>query len=110
MTKYFASLIGIALATALPAYAKAPPDSPVNMSSSQFQSLSCLGTGALGGLVAYAYTDALVVTGAVINPIVIFAPAVLTGFAFGCSIGANAAPGVYWLHTKLQGDGQSAPP
>lgn len=72
------------------------------MSSAQFQSLSCLGTGTLGGLVAYAYTDWLLVTGVVANPVVIFAPAVATGFAFGCSIGSNAASGVYWLHMKLQ--------
>lgn len=80
-----------------------PPAGPRGITSSQFQGLACLGTGALGSLVAYAYTDALVLTGAVVvNPIAIFAPVVATGFAFGCSIGATAAPGVYWLHTQLQ--------
>jgi hypothetical protein len=101
--KYFAALIGVALAIALPAHAAPPPDSPSNMSSAQFQSVSCLGTGALGALVAYAYTDLLVVTGTVIvNPVLVFAPVVATGFAFGCSIGSNAAAGVYWLDRKLQ--------
>jgi hypothetical protein len=87
---------------ARPAHAAAPPESPANMSSSQFQSLSCIGTGTLGALMAYTYTDLLVVTGVVLNPIAIFAPVVATGFAFGCSIGSNAAPGIYWLHMQLQ--------
>lgn len=84
-----------------------PSDGPPQlktMDSSQFQGLACMGTGLLGGLVAYAYTDLLVVTGTVVvNPVVVFAPAVLTGFAFGCSIGSNVAPGLFWLHAKLSG-------
>ena len=97
-----AFLLAMAL-LARPAFAAPPPDSPANMSSAQFQSLACLGTGSLGAVVAYAYTDLLVVTGTVVvNPVLIFAPAVATAFAFGCSIGSNAAPGIYWLHTKLQ--------
>jgi len=101
--KYWGALLGIALAGVQPAYAAVPPDSPPNMSSAQFQSVSCLGTGALGALIAYAYTDLLVVTGTVVvNPVLIFAPVMATGFAFGCSMGANAAPGLYWLHMKLQ--------
>jgi len=95
-------LLAMALLAA-PAVAAPPPDSPADISSTQFQSLACLGTGTLGALVAYAYTDLLVVTGTVVvNPVLIFAPAVATAFAFGCSVGSNAAPGVYWLHRKLQ--------
>ena len=69
----------------------------------QFQGVSCLGTGTLGSLIAYAYTDMLVLTGTVVvNPLVIVAPAVATGFAVGCSVGANAAPGLYWLSKQFR--------
>lgn len=81
----------------------APPDGPANMTVPQFQGLSCLGGGALGTLVAYTYTDALVLTGAVtINPLVILGPAMATGFAVGCSVAANAAPGLFWLSTQFR--------
>jgi hypothetical protein len=79
------------------------PEAPTGMTVPQFQGVSCLGGGALGSLVAYTYTDALVLTGAVtINPLVILGPALATGFAVGCSIAANAAPGLFWLSTKFR--------
>lgn len=84
-----------------------PVDGPPQlqtMDNSQLQGLACIGTGVFGALIAYAYTDLLVVTGTVmVNPVVIFAPVVATGFAFGCSIGSNVAPGLFWLHAKLRG-------
>jgi len=92
-----------ALALAVRPSFAAAPDTPADMTLPQFQGVSCLGTGALGGLIAYAYTDVLVLTGTVVvNPLAIVAPAVATGFAVGCSIGANAAPGIYWLSTKFR--------
>lgn len=49
-------------------------------------------TGTLGTLVAYVDTDMLVLTSTVVvNPLVIVAPAVATGFAVGCSTGAVLA-------------------
>ena len=94
-------LVTIALA-ARPALAVAA-DAPRDMTLPQFQGVSCLGTGTLGALVAYAYTDMLVLTGTVVvNPLVIVAPAVATGFAVGCSIGANAAPGLFWLSKQFR--------
>ena len=79
-----------------------PPEQPVGMTMPQFQGLACLGAGTLGSLIAYAYTDMLVLTGTVVvNPVAIFAPVVATGFAFGCSIGATAAPGLFWLQTRF---------
>jgi len=81
----------------------AAADAPRNMTLPQFQGVSCLGTGTFGALIAYAYTDMLVLTGTVVvNPLVIVAPAVATGFAVGCSVGANAAPGLYWLSRQFR--------
>lgn len=85
-----------------PGSAKKVPAEPSDMTMAQLQGLACIGAGALGSLVAYAYTDALLVTGAVVNPLIIVAPAIATGFAFGCSIGGNIAPGLFWMHAKLQ--------
>jgi len=85
------------------AAAPPPPQEPANMTMSQLQGLACLGTGLFGAMVAYAYTDMLVLTGAVVvNPVAIFAPVVVTGFAFGCNIGSSVAPGLFWLHARLQ--------
>lgn len=79
------------------------PEGPTGMTVPQFQGLSCLGGGALGSLVAYTYTDTLVLAGAVtISPLVILGPALATGFAVGCSVAANAAPGLFWLSTKFR--------
>ena len=78
-------------------------DAPGNMTVPQFQGISCLGTGAFGAVIAYAYTDMLVLTGTVVvNPLVIVAPAMATAFAVGCSVGANAAPGLYWLSRQYR--------
>ena len=72
------------------------------MTTAQLQGLSCLGGGALGSLIAYAYTDMLVMTGAAaVNPVLIFAPVVTTGFVIGCNVAAIMAPGLYWLHVRL---------
>lgn len=78
-------------------------EGPTGMTVPQFQGLSCLGGGGLGALVAYAYTDTLVLAGAVtINPLVFLGLAMATSFAVGCSIAANAAPGVFWLSTRYR--------
>ena len=67
----------------------------------EWQGLSCLWGGVLGGAGVFYYSDVLVVaaTGAT-NPLLLV-PIVATGFLGGCSVGANAAPGLTWIARHL---------
>lgn len=89
-----------------PAVAQTPPSAPVatgpyNMAIQDWQGLSCLWAGTLGGAGVFYYSDVLTVatTGAV-NPLLLV-PLIATGFIGGCSVGANAAPGLVWLYRHM---------
>jgi hypothetical protein len=68
-----------------------------------WQSLSCLWGGVLGGLGVFYYSDVLTVatTGAT-NPLLLV-PLVATGFLGGCSVGSNLAPGLLWIYRHARG-------
>src|SRR5512135_3428360 len=80
-------------ASAQPAPETAPVvTGPGGMPIQEWQGLSCLWGGVLGGAGVFYYSDVLVVaaTGAT-NPLLLV-PMVATGFLGGCSVGANSAP------------------
>jgi hypothetical protein len=74
---------------------------PGDMPIQEWQGLSCLWGGVLGGTGVFYYSDVLVVaaTGAT-NPLLLV-PIIATGFLGGCSVGANAAPGLTWIARHL---------
>jgi len=102
-----ALLLAASLAAAPAASAQtapaAPPvaTGPYGMPVQEWQGLSCLWAGVVGGAGVFYYSDVLTaaVTG-VTNPLLLV-PLVATGFIGGCSVGANAAPGLVWLHRHL---------
>jgi hypothetical protein len=91
------------LATLLPASAQTAPGAapvvtgPGGMAIQEWQGLSCLWGGVLGGAGVFYYSDVLAVaaTGAT-NPLLLV-PMIATGFLGGCSVGANSAPGLTWI-------------
>jgi hypothetical protein len=74
---------------------------PGGMPIQEWQGLSCIWGGVLGGSGVFYYGDVLAVaaTGAT-NPLLLV-PLVATGFLGGCSVGANAAPGLTWIARHL---------
>jgi hypothetical protein len=100
---FAAALLLAASLAAAPALAQQPPaltatpTGPYGMSMAEWQGVSCLWGGSLAGFGVFYYSDVLAVaaTGAT-NPLLLV-PLVATGFLGGCSFGANAAPGLYWI-------------
>jgi len=84
-------------AVASPSPAVGPYDIPLQ----EWQGLSCLWGGVIGGAGVFYYSDVLTVatTGAT-NPLLLV-PLVATGFVAGCSVGANSSPGLTWLYRHL---------
>ena len=90
----------LAASPALAQQAPAPqstPAGPFGMSMPEWQGVSCMWGGSLAGLGVFYYSDVLAVAATgVTNPLLLI-PLVATGFLGGCSFGANAAPGLFWL-------------
>jgi hypothetical protein len=78
-----------------------PSTGPYGMPMSDWQGLSCLWGGVLGGAGVYYYSDVLTIaaTGAT-NPL-LAVPLIATGFIGGCTIGTNAAAGFVWIARHL---------
>jgi hypothetical protein len=74
---------------------------PDGMPIQEWQGLSCLWGGVLGGLGVFYYSDVLTaaVSGTT-NPLLLV-PIIATGFLGGCSVGANSAPGLTWIARHL---------
>lgn len=71
-----------------------PPDTTYP----EFQGLGCIAGGAVVALGVVTYVE-LVAAAAAIGaapPLI-----VATGFAFGCSVGALMAPGLWWIYRHL---------
>lgn len=82
---------------ASPPVATGPYDMPVQ----EWQGLSCLWGGALAGFGVFYYSDVLTVAATGVTNPLLLVPLIATGFIGGCSVGANAAPGLVWLYRKL---------
>ena len=98
----FAALAVPQVAAAQTAPEVAPPSiGPYGMPIQEWQGVSCLWAGVLAGAGVFYYSDVLAVaaTGAT-NPLLLV-PLIATGFIGGCSVGANAAPGLVWLTRKF---------
>ena len=78
-----------------------PAIGPYGMPVQDWQGVSCLWGGVLGGLGVFYYSDVLTagLTG-MTNPLLLV-PLVATGFLGGCSVGANSAPGLTWLYRHM---------
>jgi hypothetical protein len=72
------------------------------MSMQEWQGLSCLWGGVLGGAAVFYYSDVLAVAaiGTTTSPILLV-PLVASGVLSGCSFGANGSAGLIWLWRKL---------
>lgn len=81
--------------------APSPAVGPYDIPLQEWQGLSCLWGGVIGGAGVFYYSDVLTVatTGAT-NPLLLV-PLVATGFVAGCSVGANSSPGLTWLYRHL---------
>jgi hypothetical protein len=91
---------GPAVAQAVPAM-QVPPTGPNGMPLQEWQGVSCLWGGALAGAGVFYYSDVLTVAATGVTNPVLLIPLIATGFAAGCSVGANAAPGLMWLYRAL---------
>ena len=90
----------LAASPALAQQAPAPqstPAGPFGMSMPEWQGVSCLWGGSLAGLGVFYYSDVLAVAATGVTNPLLLVPLVATGFLGGCSFGANAAPGLFWL-------------
>jgi hypothetical protein len=108
LTALIAVLLGAAFVSVSPpaaaqtAPAVAPPAiGPYDMPIQEWQGVSCLWGGVLGGAGVFYYSDVLTIaaTGAT-NPLILV-PLIATGFLGGCTAGANAAPGLVWIARHL---------
>ncbi len=81
--------------------APSPAVGPYDIPLQEWQGLSCLWGGVIGGAGVFYYSDVLTVatTGAT-NPLLLV-PLVAAGFVAGCSVGANSSPGLTWLYRHL---------
>jgi len=102
-----ALLLATSFATAPAASAQTAPEAPpvatgpYGMPIQEWQGLSCLWAGVIGGAGVFYYSDVLTAAvSGVTNPLLLV-PLIATGFIGGCSVGANAAPGLVWLHRHL---------
>jgi len=108
-----ASIAALLLATSLAAAPvasaqTAPAVSPVvvgpyGMPVQEWQGLSCLWGGVVGGAGVFYYSDVLTaaVAGSGLGNPLLLVPLVAAGFLGGCSVGTNAAPGLTWLYRHL---------
>ena len=96
-------LLATLLAIASPATAQQPPSlsatptGPYGMSMAEWQGVSCLWGGSLAGLGVFYYSDVLAVAVTGVTSPLLLVPLIATGFLGGCSVGANASPGLIWL-------------
>jgi len=97
-----ASLVIPQIASAQTAPA-APPAAtgPFAMPLPEWQGVSCLWGGLLAGVGVFYYSDVLTAAATGVTNPLLLVPLVATGFAAGCSVGANAAPGLTWLARHL---------
>ncbi len=80
----------------------APPAiGPHDMPIQEWQGVSCLWGGMLGGAGVFYYSDVLTVAATGVTNPLLLVPLVATGFVAGCSVGANSAPGLTWLYRHL---------
>ena len=101
-------LMGAILVLARPASAQTAPATPpvavgpYGMAVQEWQGLSCIGTGTLASLGVFVYSDVLTValTGVAANPLLLV-PLLATGFALGCTAGANMGPGLLWAYRQF---------
>lgn len=90
----------LAWGTAARAERVIPIRSDVEMTTTEMQSLSCLGTGGVS-----AATMTVIV---LLSPLeALTLPAIAAAFAAGCGVGAFAAPGVHWIARNLGWSGSS---
>jgi hypothetical protein len=96
-----ASLAGAPTASAQTAATPPVAIGPYGMPIQEWQGLTCLYGGVIGGTGVFYYSDVLTaaVSGAA-NPLLLV-PLIATGFLGGCTVGANAAPGFVWLYQHL---------
>ncbi len=74
---------------------------PYDMPIQAWQGVSCLYGGIIAGAGVFYYSDVLTVAvSGSTNPLLLV-PLVATGFIGGCTVGANAAPGLVWLYRSL---------
>lgn len=78
-----------------------PAIGPGGMSMPEWQGLSCLWGGVVGGAGVFYYSDVLTAAATGMTNPLLLVPLVATGFLGGCSVGANGAPGLVWLSRKL---------
>jgi hypothetical protein len=106
-----ALLVGVFLGLAQPASAQSTPAQPriavgpSDMPIQEWQSLACLGGGALASFGLLAYNNVGVVAAAITggnagNPVLLL-NILATGFALGCTVGNNLAPGLIWLYRQM---------
>jgi hypothetical protein len=77
-----------------------PAPQPQEITTSEFQGLSCLVGGTFGGLAAWTYSE-IFLAGAIAGsslPVVI--PVVATAFVAGCGVGSVMAPGLLWIYRR----------
>jgi hypothetical protein len=86
-----------------PAQPPSPPPAigPEGMSMPEWQGLSCLWGGVIGGAGVFYYSDVLTAAATGMTNPLLLVPLVATGFLGGCSVGANGAPGLVWLYRKM---------
>ena len=100
---FAAALLLAALLAAAPVLAQQPPaltatpTGPYGMSMAEWQGVSCLWGGSLAGLGVFYYSDVLAVAVTGVTSPLLLVPLIATGFLGGCSVGANASPGLIWL-------------
>ncbi len=71
------------------------------MAIQDWQGLSCLWGGTLGGAGVFYYSDVLTAAATGVTNPLLLVPLIATGFIGGCSVGANAAPGFVWLYRHM---------
>ncbi len=99
---FAASLATAQVASAQTAPVTAPPAiGPYDMPIQEWQGVSCLWGGIIGGAGVFYYSDVLTVAATGMTNPLLLVPLVATGFVAGCSVGANAAPGLSWLARHL---------
>jgi len=100
-----AAVTAAVLASAPAAGAQEPAIDSVDppISTTELQSLSCLGTGSLTA----GWAAVLVI----LSPLeALSAPVIAAAFAAGCGVGAVAAPGVRWLIRYVKGETATGTP
>jgi hypothetical protein len=97
-----ASLTVAQHAEAQPAPASPPSATgPNGMSLQEWQGVSCLWGGVIGGVAVFYYSDVLTAAATGMTNPLLLVPLVATGFLGGCSVGANGAPGLTWLYRHM---------